>query len=297
MTESRAVPTAVDRTADHALLAACRAVLAPLARLAVARGLRYAQIDELLRAALVDAARDAHPDIAANRSTSRVSAATGLHRREVARFIQAPQNSNPPVRRSLATELFTRWLSDSKWHRKGKPTRALPRQGSGKSFETLAQSVTKDVHPRTLLEEMSRLGLARLDEESDTVHLLRESFVPVGDEQRMLAFVASNVGDHLSASVENLLGPQPRHLEQALFADELSSDSIGRLQPMVRERWQSLLRDLAPAMQALIDDDEAQQRCRDQRLRVGMYAFSAPMTMPIPKPQDEPPARPERRKP
>ena len=75
--------------ADQALLRACRAVMAPLARLAVARGTRYAQIDELLRSAFIDAAREAHPDVPANRAVSRVSAATGLNRREVTRLIKA----------------------------------------------------------------------------------------------------------------------------------------------------------------------------------------------------------------
>jgi hypothetical protein len=124
---------------------------------------------------------------------------------------------------------------------------------------------------------MARLGLARLDENTDTVHLLRETFVPTGDEQRMFAFLGDNAGDHLSAAVGNVLGENPRHLEQALFADELSPDSLERLRPMVREQWQALLRELAPAVQKMIDEDAAHDRSRNQRLRIGMYAFAGAM--------------------
>ncbi|HJV63851.1 MAG TPA: DUF6502 family protein [Albitalea sp.] len=274
-TEPNPSASAAEQSSDHALLRACRAVLAPLARLAVARGLRYAQIDDLLRSALVEAARDAHSDMPAHRAASRVSAATGLNRREVTRLMKsdAPEAS----KRSLATELFTRWLSDPRLRHKGEPLRSLPRQGAGKSFESLAQSVTKDVHPRTLLEEMSRLGLAKHEVEDDTVHLLRETFVPSNDEQRMFAFLGNNVGDHLSAAVVNVLGRGPRQLEQAMFADELSRQSIERLEPIVREHWQSLLRELAPTVQAMVDEDAAGERTRDQRLRVGMYAYAGPM--------------------
>lgn len=262
---------------DEALLAALRRVLAPLARLAVARGVRHAQLDELLRGAFVAAARDAHPDVPAHRSVSRVSAATGLHRREVTRLMTAEAPELP--RGSLATQLFTRWLSDPALRRKGVPLRTLPRLGAAPSFESLAQSVTKDVHPRTLLEETCRLGLAAYDEKKDAVSLLRDRFVPDSDDRRMFGFLGNNVGDHLAATVSNVLNQQPRQLEQAVFADELSPLSIERLQPLVREQWQALLRELAPAMQKMLDEDEAEDRPRNQRLRVGMYAFAGPMAV------------------
>ena len=262
---------------DEALLTAFRRILAPLARLAIARGVRHAQLDELLRTVFVDAARDAHPDVPANRSVSRVSAATGLHRREVTRLMGATAPEAP--RGSLATQLFTRWLSDPALRSKGAPLRSLARQGAAPSFESLAQSVTKDVHPRTLLEEVCRLGLATYDEKKDVVTLVRDRFVPDTDQKRMLAFLSSNVGDHLAATVANVLNEGARQLEQAVFADELSELSIERLQPLVREQWQSLLRELAPAMQKLLDEDEAEDRLRNQRLRVGMYAFAGPMAV------------------
>jgi hypothetical protein len=258
-----------------ALLEACRALLEPLARLAIARGLHHADLDELLRAAFVDAALAAHPDVTPHRAVSRVSTATGLHRREVNRLLQREEVAAP--KRSPATQVFTRWLSDPAWHANGEPVRALPRQGTGLSFETLAQSVTKDVHPRSLLEELCRLGLARLDTNGEQVELLRERFAPTGDEPRMLDFLARNVGDHLQAAVTNVLAPEPPHLEQALFADELSSDSVQRLQPMVREQWRQLMRGLAPQVQKLIDDDQAEGRAQDHRVRVGLYAFHEAM--------------------
>lgn len=264
-----------------ALLRACRAVLAPLAQLAVAHGLRHGDLDELMRSAFVDAARAAHADTLPLRAVSRVSAATGLTRREVSRLMGSAQPEAP--RRSLATQLFTRWLSDPAYRRDGHALDTLPRIGAAPSFETLARAVTQDVHPRTLLDELGRLGLAKLDERRDAVVRLRDAFVPHDDQQRMLGFLAANVGDHLQAAVSNVLGTDPRgrpvhrHLEQALFADELSPESIERLQPIVRRHWQEALQSLGPVVQQMIDEDEALDRPRRERLRVGMYGYSASM--------------------
>ncbi|HEX7441148.1 MAG TPA: DUF6502 family protein, partial [Caldimonas sp.] len=152
------------------LLAACAGVLGPLARLAIAQGVTYAQIYELVKAAFVQAGLAAHAGVPMHRSVSRVSAATGLNRREVSRLMQ-PAAAEPPKRRSPATEVFTRWVSDPTLRRNGAAPKLLPRQGPAPSFESLAQSVTRDVHPRSLLEELSRLGLARLDPLGDLVEL------------------------------------------------------------------------------------------------------------------------------
>ncbi|MGY4826972.1 DUF6502 family protein [Sphaerotilaceae bacterium SBD11-9] len=278
--------------AHAALLQACRALLAPLAKLAVARGVRYAEIDELVRSAFVQAALAAHPEVAPQRAVSRVSTATGLHRREVSRLLHSEAQAAEP-RHSPATQVFTRWLSDPVWRNEGQPRASLPRTGRA-SFETLAKSVTKDVHPRSLLEELSRLGLARLDEESDRVELLHERFAPAGDMPRMLGFVASNVGDHLSAAVANVLAQDdPPHVEQAVFADELSVESVQRIQPLVREQWRHLLRALAPVLQRLIDEDHAAQRAQNQRVRVGLYAYSEAMASAAAAPAAGAPVRPE----
>lgn len=262
--------------AAPALLDAARALLKPLAELAIARGLHHADLDELLREAFVDAALAVHPDVTPHRAVSRVSTATGLHRREVTRLLQREPVATP--RRSPATQVFTRWLSDPAWRDGAAPRASLPRQGIGPTFETLAQTVTKNVHPRSLLEELVRLGLVRLDDSGEHVELVSERFAPAGDEPRMLGFVAANVGDHLCASVANVLATTPPHLEQALFADELSHVSVELLRPLVREQWQQVLRKLAPQVQALIDDDQAQGRTQDQRVRVGLYSYHAPMT-------------------
>lgn len=275
--------------AVEALLRACKAVMGPLAELAVARGLRFSDLDEILRSAFVEAARDAHSDVLAHRAVSRVSAATGLNRREVTRLMRSREGE--PARPSLATEVFTRWISDPAFRRRNGPVRSLPRQGAAPSFESLAQSVTKDVHPRTLLEEVCRLGLARFDEKRDAVVLQRDAFVPAGDPTRMLGFLGANVGDHLAAAVGNVLcegpanggGSTPQNLEQALFADELSLESVNRLKPLVKQQWQAVLKELAPVMQKFIDEDKAQDRPGNQRLRVGMYAFSTEMDVVPPK--------------
>lgn len=261
-----------------AVLGAVGVLLAPIAELCIARGATIQAVEEMLRQAFVDQAqRVCGSDEVA---TSRISTMTGLTRREVAR-LRSVAAQELPATRSLTTDLLTRWLSAPQYTRRGKPL-VIPRAGAAPSFEQLAGSVTRDVHPRSLLAEMQRLHLVEHDEEQDTVRLLVEAFVPRDDLPRMLGFLGDNVGDHLRGAVRNVLGAGNQHFEQALFADELSAESVHQARELITDQWRSLLTQLGPQLEALMAQDREAGRPQDQALRIGLYSWSRPMQAPPP---------------
>jgi hypothetical protein len=258
----------------RALQEAVDALMAPLARLAVARGLPYATVEDMLKKAFVQAASAAHPGLLAHRKVSRISTATGINRREVSRLTQLQTQARPaPRQRSLASEVFTHWLGQPPYRAPNGQARPLPRQGPAPSFETLSHQVTRDVHPRSLLDELCRLGLAQWDEASDTVTLVRDVFVPQGDRARKLAFLGDNVGDHLRAAIDNVLADDRSHFEQAVFADGLSAASLEVVRPAVREQWQTLMATLVPLLEARVASDAQSQPPPKGRVRIGVYSY------------------------
>jgi hypothetical protein len=271
--------------ADAALQAALARLLAPLAKLVVAQGLPYAKLDEMLRRAVVMQAHAAHPGLPEHRRTSRVSVATGLNRREVTRLL-APQPSAEPAEtpRSPAAMVFAHWRSASAYRTRAGAPRVLPRTGPAPSFESLAQEVTRDVHPRALLEELLRLNLASHDAERDTVALTQADFVPRGDAQRMLQWLGANVGDHLDGAVDNVVGPTPHHADQAIAAEGLRAASVAQVRPLMHAHWQRLTEELVPLLERLIEEDAARATADDpntHRVRFGLYGFdTAPASAP-----------------
>ncbi len=254
----------------QALQNAMRALLMPMARLAVARGLPFATVEGLLKQAFVQAAADAHPGLLPHRKVSRISTVTGINRREVTRLTQ---HADAPAAagRSLASEVFAHWLTDRRYRDAQGQPRVLPRQGARPSFESLAQEVTRDVHPRSLLDELLRLDLATLDE-ADRVTLSRHA-VPRGDSVKMLGYLADNVGDHLRAAVDNVLGGGGVHCEQAVFADGLSEETMSWVRQSVRARWQDLLAAMVPELESRLEADVRQKVPPERRLRVGLFSY------------------------
>lgn len=273
---------------DPVLISMVSRLLRPAARLCLALGVTFAAMEDALKRAFVHEADALEPDAPAYGAVSRISTATGISRREVTRLMRE-EAPGRPTKAPLASEVFTRWVSDPALKdEKGAP-RSLKRQGDAPSFEALAHSITRDVHPRSMLDELVRLGLVQVDEENDTVTLLRRSFVPQGDSRQMLGFLGDNVGDHLEAAVANIIDDRPRHLEQAVFADELSAESIEALRPLLMARWQAFRDDMVPVLVELIEADRAAGRVQDQRVRIGLYGFSEAMKSEIP--DTNPPAQ------
>lgn len=268
-----------------ALLDAVRQLLRPLARLAVARGLTHATVDEMLRAAFVEEAFAAYPQLLEHRRVSRISAATGINRREVTRLVEARQREAAPAR-SYPSEVFARWTTHSEYLDQDGHPRALPRLGAAPSFEALAQSVTRDMHPRSLLEELLRLGLAEHDAATDTVALERAAFVPQGDEARMVGFMGANLGDHFNAAVDNVLAVGAEHFEQALYADGLSDASLAQLRRLVTQHWQAITQDLVPRIEKMIAADDAagigSTAGPGNRTRVGLFSYQTAVQPPVP---------------
>lgn len=272
------------------LLGAVEAVLLPLARLCVTRGLPVDHVEELLKRAYVQAARERQqegqregqpdrprPPGAGARDVSQVATATGLSRREVARLDAAtlPRSVQKP---SPVNRLYLRWSTSRRLQDGQGQPRVLARTGKAPSFESLAQSVTRHVHPRSLLDEMLRQDLITVSEDglSVTLHPLR--YVPDQDDAQLYGFLGANVGDHLSAATTNVLQRESRHFEQAIFADELSLDSAQAMHKLVGAQWQRMLAELVPEIEKLIADDQAAGRAANHRARIGLFTFNEPET-------------------
>jgi Family of unknown function (DUF6502) len=266
-------------TEQQALLAAMGHLLKPFAKLGLAKGVPIQAIEELIRHAYVDAAKQACEGDNPERLTSRISTMTGLTRREVGRIQQAP-SLELPATRSAATDMLTQWTSQAAYVDKKKTPIAIPRQGPAPSFEALAANVTKDVHARSLLAEMIRLNLVTHRKTTDTVELLENIFVPNDDWPQMVGFLGVNVGDHLEAAVTNVLGDGHQHFEQALLADELSAESVVEAKALISTQWRHLITTLGPELQALMDADKAANRPQDQAVRIGLYSMSKAMPSP-----------------
>ena len=161
-----------------------------------------------------------------------MSVLSGVQRRDIRQLDDAALVEAQPKTPSIASQVFTRWLTDAALRSKRDEPMPLPKNGAAPSFDALAREMSSDVHPRTLLAEMQRLGLVRID--GDTVHLQAQAFVPQRGFDEMVDLFAANASDHLAAAAHNLRGDGDKFLEQSVFASGVSARSTQALR-----RWRA----------------------------------------------------------
>jgi hypothetical protein len=249
----------------HALV-----VMQPLVTWLLRSGVGYAEFVAALKPVFLKAAMTEVERIQGKPTDSALSLLSGLHRKDVralAPTLRAPDPAARLGKPTPASQVATRWLT-------GDLPDTLPLAGLEPSFEALARSVSSDFHPRSVLQELVRLGVAT--EADGMVKLSRKAFVPDVQHEEARGLVAGSVADHLSASVHNLSSGEARKfLEQSVFADGLSAESARALEQLATSLWQDVLAAMVKAAVPLCEKDEPAGG--DQRIRLGMFCYAAPM--------------------
>lgn len=253
-------------------------MLAPLVRWLLVQGIPLGALVRTLRGVYLD---EAYRDLSQRDrrvTDSALSVLTGIHRKEVRAYMEAhhePSGPLPVLTRlapTPAAALFTQWITDPAYRTPdGALQRTLPRHGPTPSFEALAREASRDVHPRTLLEELERLALVEV--QPDQVHLLSDRFVSPVHDPAAIRTMAVNVADHLATAVHNLRADSPaqRRLEQSVFADGLSAESAAHLGEVARALWDTALQGMVREARACIAQDVEQHVAQDTRMRFGIY--------------------------
>lgn len=274
-------PTPAEQALDDVAV-----MLAPLVRWLLVQGIPLNALVRTLRGVYLS---EAHEDLGrrGRRVTdSAISVLTGIHRKEVRTFMEAHHEptglppSPPRLAPTPAATLFTQWITDPAYRMPaGEVRRELPRHGPAPSFEALAREASRDVHPRTLLEELERLALVEVQPEQ--VRLLSDCFVPPVHDPAAVRTMAVNVADHIAAAVHNLRAdaPDQRQLEQSVFADGLSAESAAQLGDVARQLWGVALEGMVrEARERIARDAERGQQptsgpsgAGNARMRFGIY--------------------------
>jgi hypothetical protein len=213
------------KAAADLLLEQSQPLLMPWVELLVRQGVTYPQLAASLKQVFFEAAQAELQRTGQRQTDSAISLLSGLHRKDV----RAVAPTVP-----LSTQIVTRWLTDPRYRDRRNKPRDLPRHGATASFEALASSLSRDVHPRTALEELVRLGVVTL--QGDLVCLNGDAFVPRQGFAEMVDLLARNVADHIAAGAHNIEAEDAgaRFIEQSVFAASLTPESAGHMGEVAR---------------------------------------------------------------
>lgn len=267
-------------TRSDLALAAALEVVRPVVDLLLREGVDYPRFISGLKATFMEAAEKTLEGEAAKVTDSSVSTLSGVHRKDVRTWRIGGKSLPPSPSLNAVMLLFTRWANDPDYcDAQGNP-RILDRAGLSGSFDALAASVSSDVHPRTLLQELLRLGVVQPADPAagdDRYKLCVDAFVPKSGIEEMLRLFAASTKDHIAAAAHNIAGRGAPMLEQSVFADELRPQSAEELSNLARKIWARAFHEVATEATRLYQSDKGKPDA-NQRVRFGMYCYKGPMT-------------------
>jgi Family of unknown function (DUF6502) len=260
-------------------------ILRPLVRVMIARGLSYPELTGNLKQLYVESCIR-HFRLGEKRvSDSRISLLTGLQRKDIKALRQGFENvrtaAGPPDAGPLP-RVLARWMGGPPYVDETGAPRSLPRvSADGLSFESLATEVSRDIHPRTVLDELIRLGLVRHDRDAERVSLIAPAYLPSREDAALLGYFGANLGDHAEAAATNVLAaPKPGpFFERAVHYDQLTPAALDELEELARRLQSEALSTLNRRALALQKRDAGDSAAAG-RFRCGAFVYRLPNEKP-----------------
>lgn len=266
-----------------------RVVLRPLIKLLLRQGINYAFFNDLTKTLYVEVAAELARD---NSTDSRISLLSGINRKEVKRIRNALSDDQGDVddestrklqQASIGAQLVSTWLSREDLLDTGGHPLALMRTSNDQStgsFDELVRSVTKDVHPRSILDDLVSRGLAILDEQ-DRVCLTPRAYVASHDANEKLLLAQKSLGAHFDVVGHNLDPATLRPMfERSAYYDNLPSAAIAELSLWAHQQSMQMLIELNKRAQALAikptgehATDRSDGQVDRKALHLGVYVY------------------------
>jgi Family of unknown function (DUF6502) len=259
---------------------AVKRVLRPFVKLMLANNLTYTFAIDLIKALFVEVADKEFGLMDKRQTDSRISLMSGVHRKDVKRLRETPPDVEDvmPDNVSLGSQLIALWNANPAYLTEQGMPKPLPRFAAAnveQSFEGLVRSLSTDIHPRAVLDEWLRMGVARLDD-NNLVHLTTDMFIPQeGFEERVFYF-GHNLHDHAQAAVSNVIGQRADFFERCVHYDQLTQASVDVIAEFAKKQSMRVLRGVNKVADVSAFNDQDSQKA-NMRMTYGIYFYHEAM--------------------
>lgn len=264
-----------DATPQNAIVVAVRRVLRPLVRQLVHHGVTYPVVAELLKQTFVQVAENEFKLPKRKLSDSRVALITGIPRREVGTLRDAPPEARAlPLDTHLATRLIGRWTSAPRYLTPDGQPQVLPfeTRDAAPSFSELVKACGGDIPARAVLDELVRVGAARVSKARD-ITLLAQRYIPATGTVEKIDMLGEDAAQFIETIGHNVLAPpDDLRFQQKIEFDNIGSRGVPTLERHLRRLADAFLTKVTDLM-AAYDRDRNPSAPGGRRTRVTMGAY------------------------
>lgn len=287
--------------AKNELVDAVRAILTPLVRELIARGLTFPAFARIGKEVYIEVGTKHFALSFKKQTDSRVALVTGITRKEIGQIrrgqLPAPA-STAHLDYGVATRVISHWTTEARYlDSEGDPL-PLPYEAENESpsFVRLVGEVGGDIPPRAVVDELIRVGTVELTPEGN-VRLVEKAYIPARGAAEKLAILGSDVSELIRAIAHNIESPEAEtFLQRKVYYDNIGNEALPELRRKVRESGAAFVQQMNLAFAALDRDrhPEAPGGTR-KRAVLGLYYLDEDFTPPQDSPAEPDPPQPPAR--
>lgn len=270
---------------QETLLFSLAAVLRPIARLLLQAGLGSAEFVAVAKSVFVQVATDEFGLRGRPTNVSRVSAMTGISRKEISRIRAAGpvvDKWTPDLESNPVNTVIHYWHYDPDFSERPGEPRPLRLQGKC-SFETLVSRYAGDIPPGAIRAELKRVNT--IDEQGDFVVVKRRYYLPAQFDEdliRRILFSLANLGEtiahnasvyHEHASLTEEGRVRLGRFERAAWTNRLNPEVALQFRQWVREQATAFILDVDGWIGANELPKQQWKSHKPRTLGIGVYYF------------------------
>ena len=233
------------------LLAAFKVLLRPLVRILLRHGVSFAEFADILKAVYVEIAVTEFKVDGKRGTKSRIAVITGLTRKEVSRVVEIAGAENQGAKSNLnrVARVLAGWHTDPDFIGPYGMPLEVRYEDSGISavtFTTLVRRYSGDMSPRSMLDELMRVG-AVVETEPGWLKVLRRVYEPqtlAQDNFERVGEVVKNFVDTVDFNLQKeKLGAG--RFERIVYSPEgIRNEDMPKFDRYIKERCQALLEEI-----------------------------------------------------
>jgi len=260
---------------EKVLAKAVRTMLKPLVKLLISQGITYIGLLEMLKRTYVEVAEESFALKNKRQTDSRISLLTGVHRKEVKRIrseLDTPLTEQE-LKASKSAQMMALWTGHQAFlDEQGQPAPLNRNASEGEpSFETLAYRVSKDKHPRSVLDEWLNQKVVFINPDGK-IQLNEAGYVPSKDFEEKLFFAGKNIGDHLAVVAHNLAGETPPLFDRAVYYHNLTPESVNALETEAKTKMMQVLTEINQQASQYQAQDKTKENAQSS-MHLGAYFY------------------------
>jgi len=261
------------------LLRAYQVLLGPLIRILLRQGISYAEFSEIAKAVYVEVALKDFKVAGRKATRTRVAVMTGLTRKEVKRVIDeaVKDRYEPKSKFSRLGRVLVGWHTDTDFTGPYGLPLELQYETNNPGELTFAELVKRhsgDMSPRSILDELIRVGAVR-ETDAGWYRVLRREYITDAqgrDTFERTGFIVRNFVNTVDFNMTKSAPGKGRFERHVFPADGLRAEDMPKFDAFLRERCQTLLEELDNWL-AKLPIPDAKKGERVMHTGVGVYHY------------------------